>query len=115
MRLTSAMWFAVFMRNETARGAYVSVVKSGAQQAGALFVIQNHLNGNLNLYAPAPQALIEEPDGDDRKFECVLDNVSQDAVDAYLEKQKNFDPDLWIIETESGSDPISLSIAESTA
>ena len=111
MRLTSAMWFAVFMRQETARGAYVSVVKSGAQQAGALFVIHNHLNGLLSLYSPAPQALLEEPDGDDRKFECALEKVSQEEIDSYLEKQKNFDPDLWVIESESGSGDISLSIA----
>lgn len=113
MRLTSAMWFAVFMRLEAARGAYVSVVKSGAQQAGALFIIQNHLNGVLSLYSPAPQALLEELDSDDRKFECALDSVSQEEIDAYLEKQKKFDPDLWIIETESGSNEISLSIAKS--
>ena len=110
MRLTSAMWFAVFMRLETARGAYVSVLKSGAQQAGALFIIENHLNGYLNLYSPAPQALLEEPDNDDRKFECVFENASQEDIDIYLEKQKNFDPDLWIIETESGSGEVSLSI-----
>lgn len=112
MRLTSAMWFAVFMRTESARGAYVSVLKSGAQQAGALFIVQNHLNGMLSLFAPAPQALMDEPDGDDRKFECVLLNVNQQTIDEYLEKQKNFDPDLWIIESESGSDEISLSIAK---
>lgn len=111
MRLTSAMWFAVFMRAESARGAYVSVLKSGAQQAGALFIIQNHLNGMLNLYAPAPQALMDDTGDDDRKFECVLDNVSQQDIDNYLEKQKKFDPDLWIIETESGSGEISLSLA----
>lgn len=110
MRLTSAMWFAVFMRTETARGAYVSVLKSGAQQAGALFIVHNHLNGTMNLYAPAPQALMDVPDGDDRKFECVLHNVSQQDIDDYLSKQKNFDPDLWIIETESGSGEISLSL-----
>lgn len=112
MRLTSAMWFAVFMRTESARGAYVSVLKSGAQQAGALFIVQNHLNGMLSLFAPAPQALMDEPDGDDRKFECVLLNVNQQTIDEYLEKQKNFDPDLWIIESESGSGEISLSIAK---
>lgn len=112
MRLTSAMWFAVFMRTEGARGAYVSVVKSGAQQAGALFIMQNHLNGTLDLYAPAPQALMDEPDGDDRQFERVLESVTQQEIDTYLEKQKNFDPDLWIIETESGSGEISLSLAK---
>ena len=109
MRLTSAMWFAVFMRMETSRGAYVSVLKSGAQQAGALYIVQNNLNGYLNLYSPAPQSLMD--DNDDRKLECRLENVNQEEIDSYLEKQKKFDPDLWIIETESGSGDLSLSIA----
>ncbi len=112
MRLTSAMWFAVFMRSESARGAYVSVIKSGAQQAGALFVIENHLNGLFNLYAPAPQAFFDEDSDGDRKFECVLKNASEAEIDAYMDKQKHFDPDLWIIETESGSGDLSLVITE---
>lgn len=105
------MWFAVFMRMETARGAYVSVIKSGAQQAGAMFIVQNHLDGTASLYSPAPQALVENPQNDDRIFECVLSVVEQTEVDAYLEKQKNFDPDLWIIETESGSGDLSINLA----
>lgn len=112
MRLTSAIWFAVFMRSESARGAYVSVVKSGAQQAGALFIIQNHLNGSFSLYSPAPQAFFDDSDDGERKFECALENVTQEEIDAYLERQKNFDPDLWIIETESGNGDISLIITE---
>lgn len=111
MRLTSAMWFAVFMRMETARGAYVSVLKSGAQQAGAMFIVHNHLDGTASLYSPAPQALVDDPQADDRIFERVLSVVGQQDIDAYLEKQKNFDPDLWIIETESGSGDISINLA----
>lgn len=110
MRLTSAMWFAVFMRRETERGAYVSVVNSGAQQAGAIFVIHNHLDNFVSLYAPAPQAVAVIEDDDDRSFEMIFERESQDVIDAYLEKQKKFDPDLWIIETESASGVPSLRI-----
>lgn len=113
MRLTSAIWFAVFMRSESARGAYVSVVKSGAQQAGAIFIVQNHLNGLFTLYSPAPQAMFDDAESGDRKFERPLINVSQEVVDAYLEKQMKFDTDLWIVETESGKGDISLEISNS--
>jgi len=112
MRLTTAMWFAVFMRNETNRGAYVSVIKSGAQQAGAIFIVHNHLNGTISLYAPAPQSFMSNVEDDDRRFECVLKTVEQQRIDEYLQKQQNFDPDLWIIETESGSGLPSITIAE---
>jgi hypothetical protein len=114
MRLTSAMWFAVFMKMETQRGAFVTVIKNGAQQAGALFIVENIGMGLLNLYSPAPQSFLDDSQDatDDRKFECVLENVDQDKLDAYLEKQKNFDPDLWIIETEAGSGKISISVVK---
>ena len=108
MRLKSSMWFTVFMRLERERGAFVSVVKSGSQEAGALFVIQNHLNGTLDLHAPAPQSITGEID--ERKFECVLEKVDQSEIDAYLERQIKFDPDLWVIETESGAGDLKLDI-----
>ncbi len=112
MRLTSNIWFAVFMRRETQRGAYVSVIKRGADEAGALFIIHNHLNGSACLYAPAPQSLVEREDGE-RCFERVLENQQTGLVEQYLEKQRAFDPDLWIIETESGSGSPSLEIVNS--
>lgn len=97
------------MRREAARGAFVTVAKKGAQQAGALFIVQNHLDGTYDVFGPAPQSILEE-DASDRKFERVLAHADQPAIDQYFEKQKRFDPDLWIIETESGSGTISLDL-----
>lgn len=111
MRLTTAIWLGVFMRRESERGAFVTVAKKGAQQAGAIFVLHN-LSGKLfDLYGPAPQSFFEE-EKPDRLFEKVLEQVSENQTDEYLARQKNFDPDLWVIETEAGSGPISLDIAE---
>ena len=101
MRLTSTMWFAVFMRLETQRGAFVAAVKTGAQEAGAIFIVHNHLNGTVSIYAPAPQTLASDDGG--RRFEKTQDCIPQMDADKYLESQIKFDPDLWIIETESGT------------
>lgn len=102
MRLTSIIWFAAFRQLETNRGAFVTAIRKGAQQAGAIFVIHNHLDGHASLYAPAPQALLED-DTSGRKFERVLQTKTMQEIEEYLEKQARFDPDLWIIETESGA------------
>jgi len=110
LRVTTAIWFAIFLRNETARGAYVTVAKQGAQQAGAVFIAHNHLDGTLDLYGPAPQAFLDDVAEADRPFERVLTQVDQQEIDQYMEKQSNFDPDLWLVETESGSDNITLNI-----
>lgn len=111
IRLTTVMWFAVFMRRETERGAFVTTIRKGAQQAGAIFIIHNHLDGTSSLYGPAPQPLIDDPVSE-RFFEKVLDVVPQEEIDKYLDKQKNFDPDLWIIETESGKGAPSIELAK---
>ena len=109
MRLTTVMWLGVFMRQESARRAYVTVIKKGAQQAGAIFVMHLQPNGIVDLYGPAPQSVFESEESN-RKFELLLQHAEQAEVDQYLERQKNFDPDLWIIETESGTGDISLEI-----
>jgi len=102
IRVTTVMWFAAFMRREAARGAFVVAAKKGAQQAGAVFIVENHLNGTATLYGPAPQAFFDEEDSGERKFEKLIAEEPVNDIDAYLEKQERFDPDLWIIETESG-------------
>ena len=109
MRLTSVIWFAAFRQLETNRGAFVTAVRTGAQQAGAIFVVHNHLDGTCTLYGPAPQAMLEE-NHSGRRFEVVLQNKPADEIDRYMEKQINFDPDLWLIETESGSGEPSLDL-----
>ena len=109
MRLTTAMWLGVFMRREAERGAYVTVVRKGAQEAGALFVIHNRSNGHCDLYGPAPQSYFGDEDVD-RLFEQLLVSAELSDIDTYLEKQQRFDPDLWVIETESGSGSLSLEI-----
>lgn len=109
MRLTTVIWFAAFRNLESKRGAFVTAVKTGAQQAGAIFVVHNHLDGTASLYGPAPQAIFDEPQSG-RQFEKVLERSVTIDVDAYLEKQIAFDPDLWIIETESGEGDPSLDL-----
>ncbi len=110
MRVTTDLWVHVFVRREANRGAFVTVQKKGAVEAGAVFVIENRLDGTFFLYGPAPQSLIDD-EMDDRFFETVRSLASEDDIEAYLAKQKNFDPDIWIVETECRQGPPSINIA----
>lgn len=110
-RLTSTMWFAVFMKQESIRGAFVTAIKTGAQEAGAIFVIHNHLDNYATLYGPAPQIDLEFS-ATGRTFETIINHGSMEEVEAYLEKQRSFDPDLWIIETESGAGEPNLALLQ---
>ena len=37
---------------------------------------------------------------DDRLFECRLKDAEADEASAFLEREKRFDPDLWIVDLE---------------
>lgn len=98
MRVTSGFWVGVYLRRAMAEGCFTSVVKRGAEEAGAIFVILNSCNGEFSLFGPAPQTSFDE--GSDRLFAPVLENIDEIAVLDRLEREKKFDPDLWIIENE---------------
>jgi len=104
LRVTSDIWVHVFLRKEANRGAFTTIAKKGAAEAGAIFVVEYRLEGAYWLFGPAPQSLIDY-EADERQFETVLTGVEQDQIDAYLARQMNFDPDIWIIETECRQGP----------
>ncbi len=109
MRVTADIWIFVFLRRESNRGAYATVSKKGAVEAGAIYIIENHLDETYTLFGPAPQSLIDN-DNDERKFESVLVLVSEKEISSYIAKQTNFDPDIWVIETECRKGPPSLEL-----
>jgi len=106
MRLTSDIWVSALLRSEQSKGSFVIVSKKGATEAGTIFVVHNHLDKTFSLFAPAPQAVLAEFDDFARKFERVIDRDNEDAISVYLDKQMNFDRDIWIVEIETSRDEI---------
>lgn len=102
MRLKAAIWAAAYVRRCHVEGAYAVIRRRGAEEAGALFVKINRLDGTSDLYGPAPQTAFEESHPADRAFIACMraSPAAESDVDAYLERQVKFDPDLWIIEVE---------------
>ncbi|MFK5980894.1 MAG: DUF1491 family protein [Rhizobiaceae bacterium] len=112
MRLKSDIWVSAFLRMEQGRGAYVTVLQKGASEAGAIFIVQNYLNGEFSLFSPAPQSFFEEEDDGGRKFEHIVKRSNESDVIEYLDRQKKFDSDIWIVEIESKSNDLHLEIAQ---
>jgi hypothetical protein len=83
-------------------GTFAVVRRRGAEEAGAIFIKIDRLDGTADLFGPAPQATFDEARPSDRAFSPCLKKqpASVADVDAYLERQIRFDPDLWIIEVE---------------
>jgi hypothetical protein len=102
MRLKSAIWVAAYIRRCHIEGAYAVVRRRGAEEAGAIFVKLNRLDGTAELFGPAPQTAFDEATPSDRLFSACL--AQQPALDAAVEerivREVHFDPDAWIIEVE---------------
>jgi hypothetical protein len=102
MRITSDFWVSAFLRRANAMQTIAYLKQRGAKEAGAIYLIQDHLNASYSFYAPAPQAIaLDEMEvSSDRLFELVLNQVDQAEIDQRLMRERRFDPDIWVIEIE---------------
>jgi hypothetical protein len=102
MRLKSAIWVAAYVRRCHVEGAFAAVRRRGAEEAGAIFVKVNRLDGTAELFGPAPQSVFEDARPVDRVFNRCLPQpgASEAKVEERLARELRFDPDVWIIEVE---------------
>ncbi|MCO6186717.1 DUF1491 family protein [Rhizobium sp. L1K21] len=101
MRLTSEMFISALVRRAFSAGDFAAIEVKGAHEAGAIFIRQRFRDGLQTVYAPAPQSFFDERKPDGRLFEIRLDKVDSAEADKLIGREKNFDPDLWVIEIES--------------
>lgn len=80
-------------------GLFGAVVRKGAEEAGAVHVIVNHLDGTCHLFGPAPGEAYDER-GERRWIAEVAPPQGPAEAMALLERRLRFDPDLWIVEIE---------------
>ncbi|MCP4382640.1 MAG: DUF1491 family protein [Hyphomicrobiales bacterium] len=100
MRVTSALWVAAYVRRCFSAGAVAVVVRKGAADAGAIFIIVDRLDGTSDFYAPAPQTLFDESRPSDRLFERVAEAAAGPGITERIERETRFDPDVWIVAVE---------------
>jgi hypothetical protein len=105
MRLTTDFWVSALLKRVFGLGGFAAVVKRGATEAGAVFVLSRDRLGGVSLFGPAPQTSYDTAKPDDRFF-SRLDGQDAAALEALLEREKRFDPDIWIVEVEAGDVPI---------
>ena len=83
-------------------GIFGAVVKKGAEEAGAVHVIVNHLDGTCHLFGPAPGESHDEMGERRWIVEIAPPQTPADAM-TLLGRRLRFDPDLWIVEVEDRS------------
>jgi hypothetical protein len=100
MRLKSEIWVKAFLRRCAGAGAPAVVVRHGDDDAGAIFIRVNRLDGTSRVFGPAPAGY--DYAASDRRWTGRLDgtDATDAAADAFLAREAEFDPDLWVIEIE---------------
>lgn len=111
MRVTSELFASALVRQSFSDGRFAAVTRKGAAEAGAVFVVADRLDGTLDLFAPAPQSLVAETDGG-RVFEKVLDRAGREEVEQKLAAEARMDPDFWVVEIETQTGDVGLSLAK---
>jgi hypothetical protein len=102
MRLKSAIWVAAYVRRCHGAGAFAAIRRRGAEEAGAIFIKLNRLDGTAELFTPAPQAAFDEARPSDRAFIRYFGNepAPEQKVEERIAREAGFDPDVWIVEVE---------------
>jgi hypothetical protein len=100
MRVTSALWVGAHIRRCFGQGAMASLLRHGADEAGAILVVVDRLDGTVDLYGPAPQSAFTETRPSDRLFHRLIEKAPRETVQKRIDSELRFDPDLWILEIE---------------
>jgi len=101
MRVTADLFVSAIMRRVFSAGGFAAVVKRGATEAGAVFLMSRGRLGDVALFGPAPQASYDAAKPEERSFVPLM-TAGDEEVAERLEKEKRFDPDLWVVEIDHG-------------
>ncbi len=95
-RLKAEIWIKAHIRRVEVEGATAMVARRGDDMSGSVLIKLNRLDGTASVLAPAPHA---------KEGRIWLTATGPAAVEdreaeAFIRRQVDFDPDLWVLEIE---------------
>ena len=90
-RLAAVVWVNALVRRVNAAGDFATVLSKGDAVAGSVVIV--HRRGAKTR---ALQRLMNATGGYEWR-----ETASGDSVDEWLERQRRYDPDLWVIELDT--------------
>ena len=115
MRITSDLWVSALTRRVFAEGGFAAVVRRGATEAGAIFIVTRSRLGTSTLFGPAPQSAYDTERPDERQFGKLVEEGDATEIETRLAKEARFDSDIWVVEIEPGETPLEELIAVAKA
>lgn len=98
MRLKSELWVKAYVRRCQGEGVQAVVARRGAEEAGAIFLKVDLLDGRVRLFVPAPAGL--DTASSERKWIERQASQGEESVRHALEREARVDPDFWLIDVE---------------
>lgn len=96
-RLTTRFWVSALVRRCNAQGVPATVIRHGYDEAGAVLLLARHRDGRCRLFGATQQQ-----DGQRAWIPLTGPEPASEAdVNERIEKQRRFDPDLWVVEIET--------------
>jgi hypothetical protein len=93
--LSSDLWVGALVRRAEIGGAFATVVRKGDARAGTVIVkAYSTSERRARLFTEA-----FGPDGDRLWIQPVASEIESE-LDAYIERQARYDPDIWVVEIE---------------
>ncbi|RZJ95669.1 MAG: DUF1491 family protein [Brevundimonas sp.] len=95
MLLSTDLWTSALIRRAELAGAFATVVRKGDARAGTVIVkAYDTSTRQARLFTEA-----FGPDGERLWIQPVA-SETESELDAYIQRQAGYDPDIWVIEIE---------------
>ncbi|MDC7683568.1 DUF1491 family protein [Asticcacaulis sp. BYS171W] len=94
MLLSTDLWVSALIRRAEMAGAFAYVLKRGDAQAGAVVLKITHLRDRETFILRQANA------GDETQWIKPIASHDPDAIETYIERERRFDSDLWVVEIE---------------
>ena len=106
MRVTTDFWVSALLRRVFSEGGFGAIINRGAMEAGAVFILTRDRFGSTRLFGPAPQTSYDTARPDERQFSLLGSDDDGTEIEKRLERERRFDPDIWVVEIEAGQTAI---------
>ena len=95
-RLKAEIWVKAHIRRCRVNDVEATLVRRGDDSAGAVLIKRNWLDGRCSVLTQARDA-----DGEPMWLQATgAEPVSEAEANDYIDRQLNFDSDLWVLEIE---------------
>jgi hypothetical protein len=102
LRLKTSIWVDAFLRQAMVNGHFGAVIHKGAEEAGSVLLVVNHLDGTHDLLEPPPGPSYNDQ-GVRRFVKYVQQAQSWPDISDRIARKRKSDPDIWVVEVEDRS------------